>query len=98
MIDSNKSSSGVRTWKIIQKWFADNGGDNMTIEKAMNDLEILVLTKNNTASSYIANFTDIMRRLELAGASLPLSHQIRKFIKGIMDPHYTAVVNKIREL
>ena len=98
MIDSNKSSSGARTWKIVQKWFADNGGDNMTIEKAMNELEMLVLIKNSTASSYIANFTDIMGRLELAGASLPISHQIRKFIKGIMDPHYSAVVNKIREI
>ena len=70
----------------------------MSIEKAMNDLEMLALTKSNTASSYIATFTDIMSRLDLAGATLPMNHQIRKFIKGIMYPHYANVVNKIREI
>ena len=60
MIDSNKSSSRVKTQLVIQKWLADNGSNKIIIKKAINDLEMLVLTKNNIALLYIANFTDIL--------------------------------------
>ena len=42
----------------------------MIIEKAINNIELLVLTKNNTAESYIASFTDIITYLDISRESL----------------------------
>ena len=76
MIDSNKSSLGGCIWSIIKKWFTENGENNIIIERVMNDLETLALTKKNTVLLHISNFTDNMIYLELAGAILLMNYQI----------------------
>jgi len=98
IVDGKRSSSGVLTWRIIEGWFADNGGNSMVTERAMNDLETLVLSENGTAEDYIALFTDIMERLDMAKSSLLPAHQVRSFIKDIIDPLYLPVVSKVRDM
>ena len=39
-----------------------------------------------------------MQRLDVADAPLTKEQQVRRFIKGIIDPHYHHVVSKIREI
>ena len=52
----------------------------------------------NIESSYFANFSDIICRLELAINTFLMSCQIRTFIKGVIDHHYSVVVTKVREI
>jgi len=77
IIDGRKSVSGVTTWKIITSWFDDNGGTGVATARAMNELNMLILSRDSTAETYISSFTDIMDRLEVANAALPEDHQIR---------------------
>ena len=48
-------------------------GNNIIIKKAINNIEMLALTKNNISSSDIAHFTNFIGSLELAEATLSMS-------------------------
>ena len=97
IIDGKKSLSGVATWKIITGWFDDNGSTGVATARAMNELDSLLLSRESTAESYISSFADIMDRLDVANSSLPEDHQIRWFLKGVVDPHFLNVVSNIHE-
>ena len=70
----------------------------MATEKAMNELESLILSSQTSAADYITSFSDIMDRLEMAQSVLALAQQIRSFIKGIVDSNYQPVVKKVRDI
>ena len=74
IIDSKCSSLEMLMLGIIKRWFADNGGNSMTNEKVMNNLEILVLSSNSTTKGYIGLFFDIIDRLDMEKSSLLLAH------------------------
>ena len=88
IIDGHRISSGVQHWSILNGWFDDDGGHNMEVERAMNSLDSLFLTSNNTAEQHLSNHTDIMDYLDLAQSTLPVSHQDRRFVKGVTEPAY----------
>ena len=54
----------------------DNGGNSMATEKAMNELETLLLSSQTSAEDYIASFSDIIDRLEMAKSALAPAQQI----------------------
>ena len=46
----------------------------MITKKAISNLEMLILAKNDTVLSHISNFIYIIGYLELAGTILPISY------------------------
>ena len=61
----------------------------------MNELEELALSPITSAEDYVANFTNIIGRLDIAKSDLPEAQQVCTFIKGIVDPLHQPVVNKV---
>ena len=51
-----------------------NGGTGVVTARAMNELVILILSRDSTVETYISSFMDIMDRLEVANAALPEDH------------------------
>ena len=82
----------------MKRWFVENKGNSIATEKAMSKLELLILSSQISVKDYITSFSDIMERLEIAQLVLARAHQIRLFIKGIIDPSYQLLVNKVRDM
>ena len=56
-----------------------------------------MLKSNNTAEKCMSSFTDIIDRLDLAKAALPMNHQVLLFTKGVVHPTFQLVLSKIRD-
>ena len=61
-----KSYSRVHKESIVPERFADNRENSMATEKAMNELEILLLSSQLLVEDCIASFSDIMNQFKIA--------------------------------
>ena len=67
----------------------------MVIERAMNELESLVLTNNTTTEENITTFSDVIDYLNMNKSSLIITYQVRLFINKIINLLCTPVTCKV---
>jgi len=95
----DKTQDGRLAWLDLRKWYEGQGSKNSIARRALQTLQNLTLARDTMGGveAYISAFEDALTSLEEVGE--PYSENLKKmtFLKGIVDPSYSALHDILME-